>query len=48
MPDDKCLKPVWPPKWELMVPMKDEDVNRSLKEMKDEALGRDGRKLKNV
>lgn len=48
MPDDKCLKPVWPPKWELMVPMKDEDVDRSLKEMKDGAPGQDGRKLKNV
>ena len=39
---------MWPPKWELMAPITAEDVDRSLKGMKDAALSPDGRKLKDV
>ena len=37
-----------PPKWELMAPITAEDVERSLKRMKDSAPGPNGRKLKDV
>ena len=48
VPGDKCQQPVWPPKWELMAPIKAEDVDPSLKGMKDGAPGPDGRKLKDT
>ena len=48
VPDNRCLQPVGPPKWELMAPITAEDVERSLKGMKDGAPGPDGRKLKDV
>ena len=48
VPDDRCPQPVGPPKWELMAPITAGDVDRSLNEMKDGALGPDGRKLKDV
>ena len=48
VPDNRCPQPVGPPKWELMAPIKAEDVEQSLKGMKDGALGSDGRKLKDV
>ena len=46
--DNRCPQPVGPPKWELMVPITTEDVEQSLKGMKDGAPGPDGRKLKDV
>ena len=46
VPDNRCPQPVGPPKWELMAPITAEDVERSLKGMKDSAPGPDGRKLK--
>ena len=48
--DNKCLQPdtQWPPKWELMAPIKAEDVDRSLKGMRDGPPRPDGRKLKDM
>ena len=37
-----------PPKWELMAPITAEDVEQSLKGMKDGLPGPDGRNLKDV
>ena len=48
IPDNRSAQPVGPPKWQLMVPITTEDVNRSLKGMKDGAPGPDGQKLKDV
>ncbi|CAH3033365.1 unnamed protein product, partial [Porites evermanni] len=42
VPDNRCPQPVGPPTWELMAPIKTEDVERSLKGMKDGAPGPDG------
>ena len=42
VPDNRCPQPVGPPKWELMAPIKTEDVEPSLKGMKDGAPGPDG------
>ena len=36
VPDNRCPQPVGPPKWELMAPITAEDIERSLKRMKDE------------
>ena len=48
IPDNRSAQPVGPPKWQLMVPITTEDVNRSLKGMKDGVPGPDGQKLKDV
>ena len=48
VPDDRCPQPVGPPKWELMAPIIAEDVDQSLKGMKDGVPGPDGLKLKDV
>ena len=48
VPDMRCPEPVGPPKWELLAPITPEDVERSMKGMKDGAPGPDGRKLKDV
>ena len=48
VPDNRCPQLVGPPKWELMAPITAEDVEPSLKGMKDGAPGPDGRKLKDV
>ena len=46
--DDRSPDPVGPLKWELVTPITPEEVAKSLKGMKDGALGPDGRKLKDV
>ena len=35
VPDNRCPQPVGPLKWELMVPITAEDIERSVKGMKD-------------
>ena len=48
VPDNRCPQSVGPPKWELMAPITAEDIEWSLKGMKDGAPGPDGRRLKDV
>ena len=48
VPDNGCPQSVGPPQWELMAPITAEDIEWSLKEMKDGAPGPDSRRLKDV